>query len=145
MSDGKPDTAAGIAPGRGQATIMREAHFPDRAPIDAYGNGGFRFAGMSHVGGIMCLPSGIYGWKASTIADLSDPDMFERPLDEGEALELLLVGTAQNLVPLSEDVRQKLAAGDIRVEVMGTGAAIRTFNVLLGEGRRVGCALLPVD
>ena len=40
---------------------MREAHFPGRAPIDAYGNGGFRFADMSHRGSILCLPSGVYG------------------------------------------------------------------------------------
>ena len=42
-------------------TVIRKAHFPGRAPIDAYGNGGFRFAGMSHRGSILCLPSGIYG------------------------------------------------------------------------------------
>ena len=41
---------------------IRNAHFPGRAPIDTYGNGGFRFAGMSHRGSILCLPSGIYGW-----------------------------------------------------------------------------------
>ena len=32
---------------------------PGRAPIDAYGNGGFRFADMSHRGSILALPSGI--------------------------------------------------------------------------------------
>ena len=42
---------------------IRQAHFPGRAPIDAYGNGGFRFADMSHRGSILCLPSGIYGWE----------------------------------------------------------------------------------
>uniref|UniRef100_UPI0019535063 hypothetical protein n=1 Tax=Stenotrophomonas maltophilia TaxID=40324 RepID=UPI0019535063 len=41
---------------------IRDAHFPGRAPIDAYGNGGFRFADMSHRGSILCLPSGIHGW-----------------------------------------------------------------------------------
>lgn len=41
---------------------IRPAHFPGRAPIDAYGNGGFRFAEMSHRGSLLCLPSGIHGW-----------------------------------------------------------------------------------
>ena len=41
------------------------AHFPRPAQIDAYGNGGFRFAGMSHQGSILCLPSGIHGWLAN--------------------------------------------------------------------------------
>ena len=44
---------------------IRDAHYPRRAPIDAYGNGGFRFADMSHRGSILCLPSGIYGWTAT--------------------------------------------------------------------------------
>lgn len=42
---------------------IRDAHFPGRAPIDAYGNGGFRFADMSHRGSLLCLPSGIHGWE----------------------------------------------------------------------------------
>ena len=46
-------------------TVIRDQHFPGRAPIDAYGNGGFRFAGMSHRGSILCLPSGIHGWACS--------------------------------------------------------------------------------
>ncbi|MEM1366233.1 MAG: MTH938/NDUFAF3 family protein [Pseudomonadota bacterium] len=125
-------------------TIMREAHFPDRAPVDAYGNGGFRFAGMSHVGAILCLPSGIYGWAPNTSADLTDTAVFEQAVSEGKELELLLVGTGRDLVPLAPNVREHLAEYAIRTEVMSTGAAIRTFNVLLGEGRRVGAALLPV-
>ena len=46
-----------------RAITVRSAHYPGRAPIEAYGNGGFRFAGMSHRGSILCLPSGIHGWK----------------------------------------------------------------------------------
>ena len=34
----------------GKGIEIRDAHFPGRAPIDAYGNGGFRFADMSHRG-----------------------------------------------------------------------------------------------
>ena len=64
----------GFGPGNGAAVqdvtaamaegiVVREAHFPGRAPVDAYGNGGFRFAGMSHRGSILCLPSGVHGWQ----------------------------------------------------------------------------------
>ena len=49
---------------------IRAAHFPGRAPIDAYGNGGFRFADMSHRGSLLCLPSGIYGWQPADPAAL---------------------------------------------------------------------------
>ena len=44
---------------------FRAAHFPGRASVDAYGNGGFRFADMSHRGSLLCLPSGIHGWEPS--------------------------------------------------------------------------------
>ncbi|MEN0088168.1 MAG: MTH938/NDUFAF3 family protein [Pseudomonadota bacterium] len=143
MSDAPPD-ASGSAPARGQATVMREAHYPDRAPVEAYGNGGFRFAGMSHRGAIMCLPSGIYGWSPETASELFDVSLFDRAVSEGDELELLLVGTGDDLVPLTTEVRKHLTDAGVRTEVMSTGAAIRTFNVLLGEGRRVGTALLPV-
>ena len=33
-----------------------KSFYPGRAPIDAYGNGGFRFAGMSHRGSLLILP-----------------------------------------------------------------------------------------
>ena len=141
MSDAeqKPDLSA-----RGMAPVLREAHFPDRAPVDAYGNNGFRFAGMSHKGGIQCLPSGIYGWNVETAEDITDAEAFERCFGEEGELELLFVGTGIDLVPLKPDVKAAFKEAGIWVEVMSTGAAIRTFNVLLAEGRKVGAALLPV-
>ena len=60
---------------------IRDAHFPGRAPIDAYGNGGFRFADMSHRGSILCLPSGIHGWKMEE-GDALTVRAFERVLAE---------------------------------------------------------------
>ena len=60
------DVTAAMAEG----IVIREAHFPGRAPVDAYGNGGFRFAEMSHRGSILCLPSGIHGWEPADPAAL---------------------------------------------------------------------------
>ena len=123
--------------------VIREAHFPGRAPVDSYGNGGFRFADMSHRGSILCLPSGIYGWSARTVDDLTLSN-FQQVLKE-TGLELMLVGTGPDLVPLSPRLKEGLAAKGIRADSMSTGAAARTFNVLLAEGRAVGAALLAVD
>lgn len=123
--------------------VMREAHYPGRAPVDTYGNGGFRFAEMSHRGSILCLPSGIYGWSAEQPSDLIAAN-FKRVLGE-EGLELLLVGTGKDLMPLPAKLRQALLDKGIRSDPMSTGAAARTFNVLLAEGRAVGAALLAVD
>ena len=64
-----------------QGIEMREAHFPGRAPIDTYGNGGFRFSSMSHRGSILCLPSGIYGWDVSTPDQLNTRN-FRKALEE---------------------------------------------------------------
>ena len=129
---------------RGQKGIeFREAHFPGRAPIDAYGNGGFRFAEMSHRGGLMCLPSGIYGWDVSSPEHLVS-DNFSRLFDEADEIEILLVGSGLDLVPIESDLRQKFRSLNISADPMSTGAAVRTFNVLLAEGRAVAAALLAV-
>jgi uncharacterized protein len=124
--------------------IVREAHFPGRAPIDAYGNGGFRFADMSHRGSILCLPSGIHGWQPAD-ADALTPDDFEAVMAEADGIDVLLVGTGLDLRPLPKGLRDRLRALSITADPMSTGAAVRTFNVLLAEDRRVAAALLAVD
>jgi uncharacterized protein len=124
--------------------IVRDAHYPGRAPIDAYGDGGFRFAGMSHRGAVLCLPSGIHGWAPREPADL-DEMAFARVREEAAAIELLLIGTGTSLAPLPDALRWSLGGAGVRVETMATGAAVRTYNVLLAEGRAVAAGLLPVD
>ena len=124
--------------------VIREAHFPGRAPIDSYGNGGFRFAGMSHRGSLLCLPSGIHGWRAPSPAEL-DEDSLADVFAEADRIDILLVGTGSSLVPLSLRVRERCRAERVVAEPMSTGAAVRTFNVLLAEERAVAAALIAVD
>lgn len=124
--------------------IMRSAHFPGRAPIDAYGNGGFRFADMSHRGSLLCLPSGIHGWEPADPARLTVAD-FDAVLAEGGNVGLLLVGTGPELMPLDPALRRALRENGIAVETMATGAAVRTYNVLLAEDRVVSAALVAVE
>ena len=128
----------------GSGIVVRDAHFPGRAPIDAYGNGGFRFADMSHRGSILCLPSGIHGWEPAhrerwTIAD------FDRVLAEADAIEILLVGSGPDLRPHGRELRELFRSHGIAADPMSTGAAVRTFNVLLAEERAVAAALIAVD
>lgn len=122
---------------------IREAHFPGRAPIDAYGNGGFRFADMSHRGSILCLPSGIHGWDKDEGTPLTLADL-ERVLDEAGDIEVLLVGTGKDLRPLPADIKAALRERKISSDPMSTGAAVRTFNVMLAESRAVAAALIAV-
>ena len=123
---------------------IREAHFPGRAPIDAYGDGGFRFAEMSHRGSILCLPSGIHGWKPATPPLLSRADL-ELILEQASDIEILLVGTGMDLRRIPEDVRAVLREHRISSDPMSTGAAVRTYNVLLAEDRAVAAALIAVE
>jgi uncharacterized protein len=122
---------------------IREAHFPGRAPIDAYGNGGFRFADMSHRGSILCLPSGIHGWDKQEGAPLTLADL-QRVLDEAGDIEVLLVGTGMEIRPLPAEIKAALKERNIRSDPMSTGAAVRTFNVMLAESRAVAAALIAV-
>jgi len=123
---------------------VREAHFPGRAPIDAYGNGGFRFAEMSHKGSLLCLPSGIYGWDVKTSDDLKASN-FEKLFEEAGDIEILLIGSGIDLVPIKPALRDKLRKLQISADPMATGAAVRTYNVLVAEGRAVAAAFLAVE
>jgi len=111
---------------------MRAAHYPGRAPIDAYGNGGFRFARMSHHGSLLCLPSGIYGWDAPPVID--EPSL-ARIFAEAGSIEILILGTGRDLVPVPTPLRERLREHGIVPEPMSTGAAVRTFNLLLAEAQ----------
>ena len=124
--------------------LIQPARFPGRAPIDAYGNGGFRFADMSHRGSILALPSGIEAWAVASAADI-DPGTLARVLDEASEIEVLLLGTGNALVPLSRETRLALENAGLAADLMATGAAVRTFNVLLSEGRAVAAALIAVE
>ena len=124
--------------------VMRPAHYPGRAPVDGYGKGGFRFAEMAHTGAILCLPSGIHGWDAKGMESLVLED-FSRVIAEADQFNVLLLGTGKDILPVPRALRDALKAKGVVVEPMGTGAAVRTFNVLLAEDRLVAAALLPVD
>jgi len=123
--------------------IIRDAHFPGRAQLDAYGNGGFRFADMSHRGSLLCLPSGVYGWEMEEGMPLTVSSL-ERVIEEAEDIEVLLLGTGLQLVLLPPDVKALLRSKRISCDPMSTGAAVRTYNILLSEQRAVAAALIAV-
>lgn len=122
---------------------LYDGFVPGRHAIDAYGNGGFRFADMSHKGSILALPSGIKALEAVAPEELTLEALGPVLAEAGE-IELLLVGTGGDLVLLDEAVLWGLRDAGLRVETMQTGAAARTYTILLGEGRRVAAALLAV-
>ena len=118
------------------------ARYPGRVPIEAYGNGGFRFAGMSHRGSILCLPSGVHAWQPAMPIDAAS---FASVLAERADMKLLILGTGPRQEMPPAEVRRTCTEAGIALEAMDTGAACRTYNVLLAEGRPVGAALIAVD
>lgn len=124
--------------------VLHDGFVPGRFAIDAYGRGGFRFADMSHRGSILALPSGIHAWPVASPADLS-VEALAKVVAERAAVDVLLLGTGASPVAVDDALRWVLRDAGIGVDVMATGAAARTYNIMLGENRRVAAALLAVD
>jgi uncharacterized protein len=118
-------------------------HLPQPAQIEAYGNGGFRFGGMSHRGSLLCFPDGIWAWPVAAIGELTLAAL-EPALARADALDFFLIGGGRDPFVLPEPLRQRFREASLNVDVMPTGAAVSTWNVLLGERRRVGAALIAV-
>jgi uncharacterized protein len=118
-------------------------HFPRSAPIEAYGKGGFAFADMSHRGSLLCLPGSIWAW------DVTKPEQIDRyslkkVFDAANSIDTLIVGSGTEVWVPPRGLREELRAVRIVLDAMQTGPAIRTYNIMLGERRRVAAALIAV-
>ena len=113
-----------------------------RQVIESYGRTGFRVSGVTFDGPILVFPDATLRWAGATaFADLS-AGSFAAVTDRG-GVEILLVGCGRRMLPLAGALRAGLRAAGIVADAMDTGAACRTYNVLLAEDRRVAAALLP--
>lgn len=116
---------------------------PRRAAIDTFGNGGFRFAGLSHLGSLLVLPSGMRAWSPVDLTSLKAAD-FAAVLAEKSLIDVLVIGSGAVMARPPRLVLDHLASSDIRFDFMSTSSAIHTYNLMLGENRRVATALLAV-
>jgi uncharacterized protein len=119
-------------------------HLPRSAIIEAYGDGGFRFGGMSHRGSLLCFPDGIWAWPVNDVTELTAASLsavFER----AESLDFFLIGAGHNPWALPDDLRVRFRELSLSVDGMATGAAVRTYNILLTENRRVGAGLIAIS
>jgi uncharacterized protein len=119
-------------------------HLPAPAPIDALGNGGFRFGGMSHRGALLCLPDGIWAWPVTRIEEVSEASLAAVLARSGD-LDMFLLGTGRDQAAVAPRLRERFRAVGISLDVMTTPAAARTYNIVLAEGRRAGAGLIAVD
>lgn len=115
---------------------LTEISYGDGTPIDGYGPGFFRVGGKPYEGGIAVLPDGVSGWDGyGDTAGL---------VAAAATFDVLLVGTGAEIARVPTEFRAALEEAGVGVEFMSSPQACRTYNVLLGEGRRIAVALLPV-
>jgi len=118
-------------------------HLPQAAEIDAYGNGGFRFAGMSHRGSLLCLPDGIWPSAVARPQEI-DASALALVLDAEPRIEHCLIGTGRDPWIAPKELAARFSERGIAVESMTTGAAVRTYNILVAERRRFAALLIAV-
>jgi uncharacterized protein len=118
-------------------------HLPRSAPIEAYGNGGFAFADMSHRGSLLCLPNAIWAWPVVKPEEI-DRASLARVFAEAGHIDTLIVGTGADVWVPPSALREALRSVKVVLDTMQTGPAIRTYNIMIGERRRVAAALIAV-
>jgi uncharacterized protein len=118
-------------------------HLPRSAPIEAYGNGGFAFAEMSHRGSLLCLPDAIWAWPVAEPGQI-DRASLARVFAAANGIDTLIIGTGTDVWLPPSDLREALRVVKVVLDTMQTGAAVRTYNIMIGERRRVAAALIAV-
>jgi uncharacterized protein len=117
--------------------------FAGRAPIAGYGRGLFRTGGIEHRGSLLILPEATLPWNVASAAELT-PESFAPVLALGSPVHFLLLGTGAAQVFPDPAIRAAFADASVGLEAMDTGAACRTYNVLLGEERVFAAALIAI-
>jgi uncharacterized protein len=118
-------------------------HLPRSAPIEAYGKGGFVFDSMSHRGSLLCLPDAIWAWPVMKPEDI-DRASLARVFEAANAIDTLIIGTGASVWLPPSALRDALRRVKVVLDAMQTGPAVRTYNIMIGERRRVAAALIAV-
>lgn len=111
--------------------------------IDGYGPAMFRIAGVVHAGSVLVLPDRTLSWNALSVDALTESD-FQPVIAAEPSCDIVLLGCGERMQRPPEALRAGLRGHGISIDPMDTGAACRTFNVLLAEGRRVAAALIAL-
>jgi len=123
---------------------LTQTKAPGRQVIEGYGGGRFRVSGAVHEGSVIVFPDRTEPWTVTAFEQIA-PDSFGGLAGASHEVDLLLLGCGPRMCLVPGAVRQPLREHGIVLEPMATGAACRTFNVLVAEGRRVAAALIAID
>jgi uncharacterized protein len=129
--------------------VKAAAAHPSFAPgshlIVAHGGGAFAFAGMSHHGSILATPKGVQPIEATRVEDLNVrtlAPLFAEIAEAPGSIEFLVVGTGAEMALIPNPLKSALRDAGVRFEGMATGPALRVYNVMRSEDRRVAAALI---
>ena len=111
-----------------------------RQIIERYAASGFRVSGVIYYGSVLVFPDRTIPWEAASASDVTLGTL--TPVIEHGGVEILLLGLGRSTGVVPAALRSALRAAGIALEPMETGAACRTYNVLVGEDRRVAAALI---
>ena len=138
--------------------LISVQEFPDDGKlqiIHGYGGGQFRIAGQAYDGAQFVLPRLTLGWQVISLEDITVEVITDRLAtgknsgilegQDGQMTELVILGVGARADSHLPQLARALKEKSIRLEVMTTAAACRTWNVLLTEGRSAAVGLLPVD
>ena len=116
-----------------------------RQIVESYGSGRFRVSGRVFEGSILVLTDRTAEWPVADMASMT-LDGLAAVADAARAgtIDLLLVGCGARIAPIPAQIRQALRDVGVVTEPMDTGAACRTYNVLMAEGRLVAAALIAI-
>ena len=109
--------------------------------LTGYGAGGFKVNNETIQGSIFLLPDRLQPWPAT---EPFNPEHLTQLFDQLDGIDIILIGTGKNIAFIPPHIRASLKAKNIAIDAMNTGAACRTYNVLLSEERRVAAALIAV-
>ena len=115
---------------------------PQVLPIASFGDGGFRFGAMSHLGSLLVLPDGMRAWTHGDVLLLKD---FAQIVDMKSHLDFVLLGTGAEMKRPSREILALFAAEKLNLDFMSTSSAVHTYNVMLAEGRRLAAAFVAVQ
>ncbi len=117
-----------------------------RQIVESYGGGRFRVSGQVFEGSIVVLADRTAKWPVADVASMTIEDLGAvAEAARAGTIDLLLVGCGSRMAPLPPTLRQAFRDIGVVMEPMDTGAACRTYNVLMAEGRRVAAALIAIS
>lgn len=114
----------------------------DSQVIQSYKGGQFKVSNTLYNKPLIVFPDQALEWDVTSVEDLAVTD-FQPLIDRAAQVEVVLLGCGERGVFVPPSLRTALKQHGITIDAMDTGAACRTYNVLMAEGRLVAAALFP--